>query len=97
MSEAKIWKVSVRSQKGQHHIEAANVKDADGKLVFTDIQGNLVGSFWIADVQGYSVESGAEPVYDGCMTFTKFTGVGDGMAAFLERCQRMAMRPSLAS
>ena len=60
MSESKIWKVSVRSQKGQHHVEAANVKDADGKLVFTDIQGNLVGSFCSKDVQGYSVESGAE-------------------------------------
>ena len=32
MPESKIWKVSVRSQKGQHHVEAANVKDADGKV-----------------------------------------------------------------
>ena len=59
MPESKIWKVSVRSQKAQHHVEAANVKDVDGKLEFFDKQGSLVGSFCSKDVQGYSLEWGS--------------------------------------
>jgi hypothetical protein len=62
MAENRVWKVSVRSKKDQHHVEAANVKDADGQLVFTDDHGNLVGSFCRKDVQGYSVESEAARV-----------------------------------
>ena len=59
MAENKIWKVSVRSKKDQHHVAAESVKDADGQIVFTDAQGNVVGSFCQKDVQGYSLESEA--------------------------------------
>jgi hypothetical protein len=54
MPKNRIWKVSLRSQKGQHRFKAEKVNDADGKLVFTDAQGNLTGSYCSGDVQGYS-------------------------------------------
>jgi hypothetical protein len=60
-AENRLWKVSVRSKKDQHHVEAANVKEDDGKLIFTDAQGNLTGSFYLAEVQGYSAEPAPLP------------------------------------
>lgn len=37
-------------------VEAASSKDDDGKLIFTDVQGNVTGWFCLAEVQGYSAE-----------------------------------------
>jgi hypothetical protein len=58
----RIWCVSVRSKKDGHRVEASSVKEDDGRLILTDAQGNLAGSFYLTEVQGYSVEPVA-PVF----------------------------------
>jgi hypothetical protein len=52
----RTWNVSVRSRKDQDHVVAANAREADGRLIFTDLEGTLKGSCYLTDVQGYSVE-----------------------------------------
>jgi hypothetical protein len=55
--ETKIWNVPLRSKKDSIPVEAATVKEEDdGKLTFRDASGNVVGWYWLAEVQGYSVE-----------------------------------------
>jgi hypothetical protein len=53
--ETKVWNVSLRSKKDAVQVEAASVKEEDdGKLTFKDASGNVVGWYWITEVQGYS-------------------------------------------
>jgi len=52
----RTWNISIRSRKDQEHVIAAKVKEDDGELIFTDVQGAPKGFCCLADLQGYSVE-----------------------------------------
>jgi hypothetical protein len=58
-TENKIWNVLLTSKR-KHCFEAAEVKEHEGNLIFTDIQGGLTGKFTRNVVQGYAIE-GDEP------------------------------------
>jgi hypothetical protein len=55
-----IWDVFVRSKASPHRLEAAEVTEADGKLLFTDLDGALTGSFNSSDLQGHRLAEEAE-------------------------------------
>jgi hypothetical protein len=50
-----IWNVSVRSKKHQNHVEAATVKKENGRLKFTDLQGNRPGCFYATEVVSHLI------------------------------------------
>jgi hypothetical protein len=43
-----IWHVTVRGKEDLHYVEGADVKQAQGRLVFTDLHGDLAGWFYLA-------------------------------------------------
>jgi hypothetical protein len=56
MAENRIWIISVRGKKDPHRVDASHAQEREGRLVLTDSTGETVGSFCLADVQGYPVE-----------------------------------------
>jgi hypothetical protein len=52
----KMWVVCLKSKKDPVRIEAACVKSENGRYVFADEAGDIVGAYDVTAVDGYSVE-----------------------------------------
>lgn len=53
--ESKLWNIFVRSRKDLHQVEASTAEELDGRLVLKDGEGTTVGSYFLTEIQGYSV------------------------------------------